>query len=106
MPSFPCCTTPHSAYPVTFDKVKPGPSHSSFPRSPLQLCPSLLSSGMGQGRGKRKMEEVDKEVRHAILKVAALPDAAVRAQGASHHWGSWGTRAGHTVGHSCPDGQL
>lgn len=105
MSSFPHHTSLHSAHLVTFDKAKPGLSCSSFPRSLLWLCPSLLSSGMREGRGRRKVEEMDKEVRHAILKVAALSNEAVRAWGASHHWGSWGTKAGHTEGHSCPEGQ-
>ena len=51
-------------------------------------------------------EEVDKELRCTILKVAALPNTAVRARGVSHHSGVWGTSVGHTMGHSCLEGQL
>lgn len=58
-------------------------------RGDALLLPSpLLSSGTRQGRGRRKVEEMDKELRRGVLKVVALPAAAVRAWEGSYHWHS------------------
>lgn len=75
-------------------------------RQPAQHAPGdVWQSRKRQGRGRRKMEETDKEARRVFLKVAALPNVTVRAQGVSQYWDGWSTRAGHTVGYSCPEGQ-
>lgn len=76
---------PHSTRLVTFGKAKPRLLHNAFPRCLLWLCPSLLSSRKRQGRGRRKVEEMDKEVRRLFEGWAALPDITVRAQSVSHY---------------------